>query len=66
MDIKKLGTVLDRNDTKHIFIAEAKKNNVKIDPAEILEAKWFPINKLPPKNEQTFSLQESLKLANLS
>ena len=49
--VTKIGELLfDANnydDTIHVFYAVAPNNNFKIDPNEILEAKWFPMEKIP-------------------
>jgi len=37
-----------RRDTVHIFVAQAPRATMHIDPGEILEARWFPITALPP------------------
>jgi ADP-ribose pyrophosphatase YjhB (NUDIX family) len=37
-----------RRDIVHVFVAPAPSAAVRIDPGEILEARWFPLAALPP------------------
>ena len=61
-DLKKLGIVQEKKDTKHIFLSRVENKNQRIDKNEIKEAKWFALKSMPKTEEQTYSLQESLKL----
>ncbi len=40
-----------KRDTVNVFICEATNKEFKIDPKEILEAKWFKLNDLPEISE---------------
>jgi 8-oxo-dGTP diphosphatase len=51
----------DRQNVDIIFIANAVKRTGKSDE-EISHLKWFPINKLPPKEEIVFDHEDSIKL----
>ncbi len=61
-DLKKLGTVTEKKDTKHIFLTRVENKNHRIDKNEIKQAAWFPLKALPKFDEQTYSLAKALKL----
>jgi 8-oxo-dGTP diphosphatase len=42
------GTQDYRRDTVHVFTAQVSSQDVTIDPGEILEARWFLVEALPP------------------
>ena len=48
-----------RHDTVHVFAAQVEARSCTIDPGEILAARWFVVNALPPLADyaqQTFAL----------
>src|SRR5262249_6997927 len=42
------GRLARRYDTVHVFLASVPNTSVTLEPGEILEARWYPLDALPP------------------
>lgn len=42
------GRQAHRHDTVHVFLASVPNTTVQLDPGEILDARWYPLDALPP------------------
>jgi len=42
------GRLAHRYDTVHVFLASVPSASVTLDPGEIAEARWYPLDALPP------------------
>ncbi len=68
-DVKPAGSFLNNKeyikDTVFIYLSSVENKNIKTDKKEIQEAAWFPLKKLPPKDECTNTLLQSLDTARI-
>ncbi|OGY89465.1 MAG: hypothetical protein A3B30_01845 [Candidatus Komeilibacteria bacterium RIFCSPLOWO2_01_FULL_52_15] len=49
-----------KRDTVHVFITRVNDMSFRIDPSEILEARWFPVDNLPEHVPPTFNKYKPL------